>query len=51
MLVGLISIIGLNIVSRGMLYFVLSVICSRRKLWEAIVLLKKDLEIGIGILS
>ena len=31
MLVGLISTIGLNIVSRRMLHFALSVICSRKK--------------------
>lgn len=49
MLVGLISTIGLNIVSRRMLHFALSVICLRRKLCEAIVLLKNDLEIGIGM--
>ena len=49
MLVGLISTIGLNILSRRMLHFALSVICSKRKLWEAIVLLKEDLEIGKGM--
>lgn len=49
MLVGLISTIRLNIVSRRMLYFALSVIYSRRKLWETIVLLKEDLEIRIGM--
>ena len=45
--IGLISTIGSNIVSKRMLYFALSVICSRKKMWEAIVMLKEDLEIGI----